>query len=184
MGYDMIIGMDLLGELGIDILNSTHFIKWDEAEIPMRPRDVTIKDAYVIEDPPLVKASTKRITQILDAKYKKANLKDIVQECPKIDKEQRKKLYALLLQYENVFDGTLGKWNGPAYNIHLKDNALPYHGKPYKIPKIFEDRLKIEVERLCKIGVLKKVNHSQWAAPCFKIPKKDDTIRFCLTLGK
>ena len=31
---------------------------------------------------------------------------------------------------------------------------------------------------MVKIGILKKINHSQWAAPCFVIPKKDKTIRF------
>ena len=36
----------------------------------------------------------------------------------------------------------------------------------------------MEVERLCKIGVLKRVNRSQWAAPTFVIPKKDGTVRF------
>ena len=35
-----------------------------------------------------------------------------------------------------------------------------------------------EVDRLVQIGVLKKINHSQWAAPCFVMPKKDQTIRF------
>ena len=35
-----------------------------------------------------------------------------------------------------------------------------------------------EVDRLCKIGVLKKVNRSEWAAPTFIIPKKDNTVRF------
>ena len=34
------------------------------------------------------------------------------------------------------------------------------------------------MERLCRIGVLKKVNHSEWASPTFVIPKKDKTIRF------
>ena len=38
--------------------------------------------------------------------------------------------------------------------------------------------MRLEIERLCKIGVLKKVNHSQWAAPNFVIPKKDEIIRF------
>jgi len=38
--------------------------------------------------------------------------------------------------------------------------------------------LKAEVERLIKIGVLKKVNHSEWAAPAFVIPKKDGSVRF------
>jgi len=38
--------------------------------------------------------------------------------------------------------------------------------------------LKAEVERLVKIGVLKKVNRSEWAAPTFIIPKKDGSVRF------
>ena len=36
----------------------------------------------------------------------------------------------------------------------------------------------MEVERLCQLGVLKKVNRSQWAAPTFVIPKKDGSVRF------
>ena len=42
MPYDMIMGMDLLQELEIDILNSTRSIKWGNQEIMMRPRDITI----------------------------------------------------------------------------------------------------------------------------------------------
>ena len=38
--------------------------------------------------------------------------------------------------------------------------------------------LKLELERLCKIGVLRKIKHSEWAAPTFIIPKKDGTLRF------
>jgi hypothetical protein len=36
----------------------------------------------------------------------------------------------------------------------------------------------MEVEQLCEIGVLKKVNHSEWGAPTFTIPKKDQSVRF------
>ena len=42
--------------------------------------------------------------------------------------------------------------------------------------------LRAEVERLVKLGVLKKVNHSKWGAPCFIIPKKDHTVRFLTDL--
>ena len=38
--------------------------------------------------------------------------------------------------------------------------------------------MKLELERLVRIGVLKKVNRSEWAFPSFIIPKKDSTIRF------
>jgi len=34
-----------------------------------------------------------------------------------------------------------------------------------------------KVDRLIKIGVLKKVNRSEWAAPTFIIPKKDGSVR-------
>ena len=43
---------------------------------------------------------------------------------------------------------------------------------------IHEPILKKEVNRLIKIGVLKQVNNSQWAAPTFIMPKKNGTVRF------
>ena len=33
------------------------------------------------------------------------------------------------------------------------------------------------MDRLCKAGVVRKVNRSTWAAPTFIIPKKDGTVR-------
>ena len=48
--------------------------------------------------------------------------------------------------------------------------------KPFPIPN--ELTLKKEVDRLIKIGVLKKINNSQWAAPTFIIPKINGTVRF------
>ena len=69
------------------------------------------------------------------------------------------------------FDGTLGTWKGPPHKIHLKEGAKPYYARPYLIPKAFEKTLKYELRRLCRLGVLKKVNHSEWAAPTFIISK-------------
>ena len=38
--------------------------------------------------------------------------------------------------------------------------------------------MKLELKRLCEVRVLKKVNHSEWAAPTFLIPKKDVAVHF------
>jgi len=38
--------------------------------------------------------------------------------------------------------------------------------------------LKAKAEHLIKIGVLKKVNRSEWDAPAFVIPNKDGSVRF------
>ena len=87
-------------------------------------------------------------------------------------------LKALLKKYEHLFDGTLGVWNDEPYNIELKEGAKPYHSRPFPVPKIHEQTLKLKLKRLCEVGVLKKVNRSEWAAPTFLIPKKDVTVRF------
>ena len=82
------------------------------------------------------------------------------------------------MKYESLFDGTLGKWTGEPYHIQLKEGATPYHARPYSVPKAYERTLKAEIARLESIGVLKRVNRSEWAAPSFIIPKKDQTVRF------
>ena len=179
MPYDMIMGMDLLQELEIDILNSTRSIKWGDQEIMMRPRDITVSEMMQLsKDPPAVQAETKRITDILDAKYEQADLKEVASNIPNISKEDRQAIFHMLKKYEHLFNGELGRLKGPPHTVHLKDKINPYHGKPYKIPQIYKETLKAEEERLVKIGVLKRVNHSEWAAPCFIIPKKDHSVRF------
>ena len=77
-----------------------------------------------------------------------------------------------------MFDGTLGKYTGSNDTIELKEDAKPYHAKPFPIPKIHEPTLKKDIDRLIKIGVLKKIHNFQWAAPLFIIPKINGTVRF------
>ena len=55
-------------------------------------------------------------------------------------------MFKVLKKYKVLFDGQLGRWIGPPHVIHLKDNANPYHGKPYTTPQIYEATLKLEVE--------------------------------------
>jgi hypothetical protein len=46
------------------------------------------------------------------------------------------------------------------------------------LPKIYHDTLKNEIERLVKVGVLKRCSDSEWAAPTFIIQKKNGTVIF------
>ena len=77
-----------------------------------------------------------------------------------------------------MFDGTLGTYTGSKYKIELQEGAKPYHAKAFPIPRIHEKTLKKEVNRLVDIGVLKRINNSQWAAPTFIIAKKNGTVHF------
>eukprot|EP00980_Cylindrotheca_fusiformis_P022592 scaffold9481_cov181-Cylindrotheca_fusiformis.AAC.1 len=42
----------------------------------------------------------------------------------------------------------------------------------------------MEIDRLCKIGVLRRVNNSEWQSPSTIVPKKDQTVRFITDFRK
>ena len=116
--------------------------------------------------------------RILDANYSKANFKTIAESSTHIDPQEINELYTLLKKYESLFDGIIGTWHGKTYDIKLKPDAEPYHGKPLPVPRIHELTFKQELDRLEYLKVIKKINRSQWGTPTFIIPKKDSTVRF------
>lgn len=105
-----------------------------------------------MHDPDTTEAE--RIQAILNAKYCKADLDQLVQECTTLSKEEKQKLLTLLQRYEQLFDGTVGTWNTDPVDLTLKDpNCKPYHAKAYLVPHSQEQKLKEEVDRLCKQGI-------------------------------
>ena len=177
-GYDMIIGRDLLTDLGIVLDFQNQTIQWGDGEIPMKPRNSIPKTSFFIGDPSSLADEADRLSRINDAKYSKANLPEVASSSKGLNTGQQQKLLQLLQQFEPLFDGTLGEWKNTEYHIDLKEDAKPYHAKPFAVPRAYESAFRREVDRLCQIGVLKKVNRSEWAAPTFLVPKKDQTVRF------
>jgi hypothetical protein len=110
--YDTIIGWDLLHELGIDVKFSMKTKEWDGVSIPMKDVDATKEDSICqLEDPPFITAETEQMkTILLDAKYEKANLEEVVATCKHLSMQAP--LLELLNKYEDLFDGTLGHWVG------------------------------------------------------------------------
>ena len=60
----------------------------------------------------------------------------------------------------------------------MKEETKRDHAKSFPIPNIHKLTLNKEINRLIKIGALKKINNSQWATPTFIIPKINGTVRF------
>ena len=176
--YDMIIGRDILSDLGFKFDFTTMSVEWDGVSIPMKDGDSNEEESFFIPDPTALDESAERLKQILDAKYEPADLRQVCRDQLQLNHEEQDMLHALLNKYSDLFDGTLGKWRMEDYDVELLPDAKPYHAKAYPIPRVHVNTLKMEVERLCETGVLKKVNRSEWAAPTFIIPKKDGSVRF------
>ena len=122
---------------------------------------------FIIQDSKNVRNATKTIKKTLDANYEEANLKNIVNNLKYLNNDKQSSILKLLTKHEEMFDGTLGNYTVLENKFELLEGAKPYHAKPFSIPKIHEETLKTEVNRLINIGVLKDKNYSKWAAPTF-----------------
>ena len=168
----------------MDVLYSDNVVTWDELKLPMHEVSATGKwhdfNALVEDhaESESVKDSMTRLTRILDANYDTPVLEDEVAKMTHLNPIQRNLLLALLKENESLFDGQLGDWVGDPIEIPLKEGAKPYHAKAFPIPHIHEQTFKKDLDRLESIGVLRKVNRSEWAAPAFIIAKKDGRVRF------
>ena len=176
--YDMIIGRDLLQFLGIDVLFSKTQVEWDGASMPFKDIDASVLESYHVAEPSAVEERTARVKKILDAKYEAADLPSVCSKQEQLSDQEQQQLLTLLRKYEPLFDGTLGRWKGTQVELELKEGAAPFHSRAYPVPRIHKDTVYNEVQRLVKIGVLKRVNRSEWGAPSFIIPKKDGRVRF------
>ena len=123
--YDMILGRDLMTDLGIDIHFSTNSVTWDGIEIPMKDRDATFEESFHIGDTAAVEEAATRIREILEAKYEKANLRKICDQSMHLETKHQEQLFSLLKQYEELFNGELGQWDMDDYKIDLIEGAKP-----------------------------------------------------------
>ena len=151
----------------------------DQQRLPMRtfesisnPKQLR-SQFKAFTEPILMQEATNRAVTIFDAKYKKANVLQVVHEnCKHLTVSQQNHLLKLLLEFEELFNGTLGDWKTEPVKFKLKSGTAPYYGRAFPIPHIHLETLKKEVARLVKLGVLVKQPFSQWGAPTFIFPKK------------
>jgi hypothetical protein len=180
---DMILGRDLLEQLPLDVKFSDGTVTWQEVTIPMKDVDESDNENIneIVEqcyETGHLGEVTRRTMEILDASYEKADLRAIALKSTCLSPEERSALLKLLLRCEDLFDGTLGTWNGPKTDLKLRKDAMPHFARPFPVPHVHEKTLKVEIDRLVELGVLKWTKADEWAAPTFVIPKKDGSVHF------
>jgi hypothetical protein len=186
--YNPLIGKQTLHDIGAVLDFKERTITIDDILLPMRninnlqlkpsiSRALKLNSSFA-QEPASTHNATRCIVEILDAKYDKADPPSIVKNnCMHLSTSYCNLLLALLLKFEELFDGMLGDWKLLPVSFELKEDAKPYHGRPYFIPKIHKATLMKEIDCLILIGVLKWQPLSKWALLSFIIPKKDHTVR-------
>jgi hypothetical protein len=91
-------------------------------------------NASFAQEPVSTRGATKRVVEILDAKYEKADIPAIVRDnCSHLNASDREKLLSMLLKFEELFDGTLGDWNLPPVSFDIKGRyeTIPWESIPH-----------------------------------------------------
>ena len=180
--FDLIIGTKTMVELGIILNFKEKMITVDEIKLPMRSiedlpssnRDaLSFNTRLANEEPRSTEVATQRVVKILDEKYEKASLTEIIENnCSHLNSEEQSKLLEVLNEFEDLFDGTLGDWDTKPVSFELNEGAKQSHGRAFPIPKVHKATRLTEIKRLIELEVLEWQPASEWAAPSFILPKK------------
>ena len=85
----------------------------------------------------------------------------------------------LLDKYAEVFKDELGTLKLMKAHLQVQSQATPKFHKPRAVPYALREALERELACLQQLGVLKKVDHSEWAASIIVVPKGDGCLRVC-----
>ena len=189
--YNVILGIVSLGQMGTILNFAKETITIDHVTLPMRPHDnfLDLKELNSWyqgnPEPDSTQKATKRAEDILDIVYERVDIASyITKTCKHLTNHQQQQLIKLLLEYEILFDGTLGDWRTKPVGMKLKPGAKAYHGRPFPIPHVHLKVLKREVKRLVELGVLIKQPDSEWGSSTFIILKKNKEVQFLTNFGR
>ena len=103
LDYDIIIGRNVLSDLGIILDFTENTIKWESQEIQMKDtsffqnKERLFYAFYNSTEPEELKEMAYRAEQIADANYEKANLANIIHDnCSHLKSEEKNQLFRLL----------------------------------------------------------------------------------------
>ena len=85
----------------------------------------------------------------------------------------------ILEKYETIFQEKLGTIKGVSARLELKSDARPKFCKARAVPYALKEAIENDLNRLEGLGIIEKVNTSDWATPLVPVVKPDGSVRLC-----
>lgn len=182
--HDVILGTDILLDIGFDILFSSGACTWMGKTVLMKAPGHWNRSTHVAmafddgfldildEDDDWFESF------ILDAKYEATSGAEVAAKQLHLTEAQRLLLAKALENTAELFDGKLGHYKETKVHLEVDPSAVPVHAKAYSVPQAHQAAFIRELKHLIKIGVLRPCGPTEWASPTFIIPKKDDRVRW------
>jgi hypothetical protein len=189
--YDVILGADFLTKTGIDVKYSTGSMEWFNNELPMcNPHLLQNKEFEAMAE--IIKIQQEEeifgmdwydptcyAMEILDAKYEKFEVDEVINQLNHLSLEQKEDLRKVLKEHTKLFCGKLGVYPHRKFHIDLVPYAIiAKHARPYPVPVMHLSAFKNELMHLVVIGILSPQGASEWASPMLITPKKDGRVHW------
>ena len=124
--YDLIMGIETMNKFGMVLNFDDMMITIDHQKLPTRTfesiRDPTqLRSQFkAFTEPISMWEATNRAVTILDAKYEKVNLLQVVHKnCKHLTVSQWNRFFKLLIEFKELFNGTLGDWKTEPVKFQL-----------------------------------------------------------------
>ena len=82
-------------------------------------------------------------------------------------------------KFPNLFKDGLGTVKNYQVKLSVDPDAKPKYCKPRSVLFVLKEAIENDLDRLEQLGVITKVNYSEWAAPIVAVPKTDGGVRIC-----
>ncbi|MEM7032008.1 MAG: reverse transcriptase family protein, partial [Chloroflexota bacterium] len=100
-----------------------------------------------------------------------------------LSESEKSAVLSLLSKYENMLDGSLGFTTLVEHHIDTGSSA-PIRFSARRVPPFLQGKVKAELDRMVKAGILEENFGSYWGSPICIVHKKDGSVRICADLRK
>ncbi|RVE40466.1 hypothetical protein evm_014884 [Chilo suppressalis] len=86
----------------------------------------------------------------------------------------------LLKKYKVLFDESeVGNIKGDPVSLHVRKGSKPIFCRARLVPFALREKVETELKRLVQLGVLEKVDYSEYATPILPVLKANGEVRLC-----
>ena len=153
----MIIGRDLMVQLGLSDDLNCQFFQWDGVIAPMKepigllgkPDLSSYNMCKVVmhnREPVSAREDTEILVKILRSIYAKAELKQVNDNANQLKYEEINQLPSLLEYFKELSGGTRGYWDTEPIDLELRTCYTPFNCKYYPVPRINKEKFRKELK--------------------------------------
>ena len=100
-----------------------------------------------------------------------------------LNNDQRERIRRLIKEFPDVFTKNAGRTKKLRHQINVAPQSRPYNSPLFRYAPAKKKIIEENIAEMFDQGIISPSN-SPWASPVILVPKKDDSLRFCVDYRK